>query len=183
MASAIGVLRSQWERSCERLLARLDGLTDEEYRWEPVAGCWNVHPDLGSPGRWTVDYPDVEPASPPFTTIAWRMLHISDGNTIYWEHAFGPAVRTFADLAPHGSAAGAIAYLADSQRPVTATLAELDDDGLDELRTTPWGERWPAVRVLTVLVDEQVHHGAEIALLRDLHRAHPPGRRSSSSST
>ena len=23
---------------------RLDGLSDEEYRWEPVADCWNVRP-------------------------------------------------------------------------------------------------------------------------------------------
>jgi hypothetical protein len=25
-----------------QLRPRLDGLTDDEYRWEPVAGCWNV---------------------------------------------------------------------------------------------------------------------------------------------
>jgi hypothetical protein len=130
-------------------------------------------------GRWLTKrldrrYPDVEPDSPPpFTTIAWRMLNVSDGNTIYWEHAFGPATRQFADLAPHGDAAGAIAYLAESQRPVTATLAEIDDEQLNELRPTPWGERWPAARLLAVLLDEQVHHGAEIALLRDLYRAQP----------
>lgn len=23
---------------------RLDGLTDAEYRWEPVAGCWSLRP-------------------------------------------------------------------------------------------------------------------------------------------
>ncbi len=178
MMSAVGLLRAQWERSCERLLARLEGLTDEEYRWEPVAGCWNVRPDPGSLSGWTVDYPDVEPDPPPFTTIAWRMLHVSDGNTIYWEHAFGPAQRSFTDLAPHGDAAGAIGYLAESQRPVTAILRVLDDERLDERRSTPWGERWTAGRVLAVLVDEQVHHGAEIALLRDLYRTQPPGRRS-----
>ena len=173
MASAARWLRTEWQRSCDRLLARLEGLSDDEYRWEPVSGCWGVRPDAGSPSGWTVDYPDVEPDPPPFTTIAWRMLHVSDGNTIYWEHAFGPAKRQFSDLAPHGDAAGAIAYLAASQRPVTAILAEIDDGGLDELRPTPWGERWPAGRVLAVLLDEQVHHGAEIALLRDLYRAQP----------
>jgi hypothetical protein len=169
MASAVELLRSQWERSCARLLARLDGLTDEEYRWEPVPGCWNVRPRNDSPSGWTVDYPDVEPVPAPFTTIAWRMLHISDGNTIYWEHAFGPGQLNYPDLAPHGDAAGAIAYLAESQRPVTTTLAELDDEQLDEPRPTPWGEPWPAGRVLDVLLDEQIHHGAEIALLRDLY--------------
>ncbi len=26
----------------EQLRPRLDGMTDAEYRWEPVAGAWNV---------------------------------------------------------------------------------------------------------------------------------------------
>ena len=129
-------------------------------------------------GRWLAERLDRRLSagrarSTPFTTIAWRMLHVSDGNTIYWEHAFGPARRQFPDLAPHGDAAGAIAYLAESQRPVTAIVAEIDDGGLDELRPTPSAERWPAGRVLAVLLDEQLHHGAEIALLRDLYpRSH-----------
>lgn len=169
MASAADVLRTQWQQSCERLLSRLQGLTDDEYRWEPVAGCWNVRPNPDSPSGWTVDYPEVHPDPPPFTTIAWRMLHISDGNTIYWEHSFGPGLRNFWDLAPHGDAAGAIEYLMQSQRPVTATLADLDDDALDEMRPTHFGEDWPARRVFTTLILEQTHHGAEIGVLRDLY--------------
>ena len=101
------------------------------------------------------------------------MLHISDGNTIYWERAFGAGGRQYTDLVPHGDAAGAVAYLAESQRPVTITLADIDDQQLDELRPTPWGERWPTGQILAVLLDEQVHHGAEMALLRDLYRAQP----------
>ena len=170
MVSAVQILRSQWDRSCERLLRRLDGLTDDEYRWEPVAGCWNVRPSPASPGGWTVDYPDVHPDPPPLTTIAWRMLHISDGNSIYWEHSFGPGIQNFWDLRVQGDAAGATEYLADSQRPIKATLAEIDDERLSEMRPTHLGVEWPAHRVFAVLIDEQVHHGAEIALLRDLYR-------------
>jgi uncharacterized damage-inducible protein DinB len=169
-ASAVRVLRAQWKQSCDRLLARIEGLSDDEYRWEPVAECWNVRPDPASPSGWTVDYPDVHPDPPPVTTIAWRLLHISDGNSIYWEHSFGPRVRNFWDLAPHGDAAGAIEYLEASQRPVTATLGDLDDAGLEEMRPTHFGVDWPARRVLMVLIDEQVHHGAEIGVLRDLYR-------------
>lgn len=170
MASAVRLLRNQWRRSCDRLLSRLEGLTDDEYRWEPVAGCWNVRPSAESPSGWTVDYPDEEPDVPPFTTIAWRLLHIADGNSIYWEHSFGPGVRNFPDLPPRGDAVSAVGYLRESQRPITTTLAELDDAGLDEMRPTHFGVEWPARRVLTVLVDEQLHHGAEVALLRDLYR-------------
>ena len=171
MASAARLLRLQWERSCERLLRRLDGLTDDEYRWEPVSNCWNVRPDPSSPSGWTVDYPEVHPDPPPFTTIGWRLLHIADGNTIYWEHCFGPQVRNFWDLVPHGDADGAIEYLVESQRPVTETIRQFDDDALDELRPTHFGVDWPARRVFAVLIDEQVHHGAEVGLLRDLYRA------------
>jgi len=170
MASAVDVLRGQWARSCDRILRRLDGLSDDEYFWEPVAGCWSVRPDVTSPSGWTVDYPEVPPDPPPVTTIAWRLLHVSDGNTIYWEHAFGPGVRNFSDLAPHGDAASALEYLARSQRPITDTLAELADSTIDQMVPTHFGVEWPASRVVAVLIDEQVHHGAEIALLRDLYR-------------
>jgi uncharacterized damage-inducible protein DinB len=170
MASAVSLLREQWQYSCERLVRRLEGLTDEEYRWEPVEGCWNIRRSTEASGGWTVDYPDAHPDPPPFTTIAWRMLHISDGNTVYWEHSFGPGVRNFWDLAPHGAADEAIEYLIESQQAITTTLGDLDDDLLDEERPTHLGVRWPARRVIAVLIDEQIHHGAEIALLRDLYR-------------
>lgn len=146
-------------------------MADDEYRWEPVDGCWNVRTSAGEPGGWTVDYPDVAPDPPPFTTIAWRLLHLADGNTIYWEHSFGPGKRNFTDLPPRGTARDAIDYLQQSQAPITATLAELDDEKLDEERPTHFGVAWPARRVLAVLVDEQLHHGAEIGVLRDLYRA------------
>ena len=164
------LLRGQWASSCDRLLDRLRGLTDEEYLWEPVPGCWNIRPSAGSPSGWSVDYPEVHPSPPPVTTIAWRLLHIADGNTVYWEHAFGPGRRNFWDLAPHGDAAGAVAYLEASHAPITATLAAMDDWALDHLHPTHFGTPWSAVRVLTVLIDEQVHHGAEVGVLRDLYR-------------
>ena len=152
---------------------RVSGLTDEEYRWEPVAECWNVRQSPESPSGWVVDYPEIHPTPPPFTTIAWRMTHIADGNSIYWEHSFGPGQRNFWDLAPNGDSAGAIEYLIASQAPITSSLAELDDEELDALRPTHFGNAWPTRRILTVLITEQVHHGAEIGVLRDLYRYRP----------
>jgi hypothetical protein len=57
----------------------------------------------------------------------------------------------------------------------TSALAELDDEALDAMRPTHFGVAWPTRRILTVLLTEQVHHGAEIGVLRDLyrHRAAP----------
>lgn len=61
-------------------------------------------------------------------------------------------------------------WLRASQRPLEEALAGLGDDALDEPRLTNWGERLPTWRLYEILVTEQVHHGAEISLLRDLFR-------------
>jgi len=72
------------------LWPRLSGLTDDEYLWEPVPDCWSVRP--GPDGRWTADSAPDEGRSTeqlaPFTTIAWRMSHISVG-------CFATRVSTF----------------------------------------------------------------------------------------
>src|ERR1035441_8504942 len=67
----------------EYLRPRLDGLTDAEYRWEPVAGAWNVRPrGTGSAqgqagrGEFVIDLAMAEPDPPPVTTIAWRLGHL-----------------------------------------------------------------------------------------------------------
>src|SRR5215472_8459977 len=61
----------------ERLADRLGGLTDEEYFWEPAAGCWSLRQD--EQGRWRLDGgggggPAPDPV--PVTTIAWRLGHL-----------------------------------------------------------------------------------------------------------
>lgn len=40
--SRLGLLIDQYETSYTMLRERLNGLTDEEYFWEPVPGCWSV---------------------------------------------------------------------------------------------------------------------------------------------
>ena len=70
----------------DHLRPRLDNLTDHEYLWEPVAGCWSLRPrdEAVSPmaagaGDVVADFEYPEPQPAPFTTIAWRMGHISIG--------------------------------------------------------------------------------------------------------
>ena len=62
-----------------QLRPRFDGLTDEEYLWEPVDECWSVRPRGSSDapvqagtGDWTIDFAFPEPEPAPVTTIAWR---------------------------------------------------------------------------------------------------------------
>ncbi len=86
-----------------------------------------------------------------------------------YDYAFGSATAPY-DLEVPGSAAEAVDWLRASQEPLWAVLQELDDDDLGEPRLTNWGDQWPCERIWRTVIDEQVHHGAEISLLRDLYR-------------
>ncbi|PPS91202.1 DinB family protein [Streptomyces sp. MH60] len=67
----LGVLLDQFDQAREMAEVRLAGLGDEEYLWEPVAGCWSIRrrgeavtPRAYGPGEWVLDKgaPDI-PAS------------------------------------------------------------------------------------------------------------------------
>jgi DinB superfamily len=164
----VELLLAQMDEVYGRLAARLEGLTDAEYLWEPAPGCWTVHQD-GS-GAWVADYAEPDPDPAPFTTIAWRLTHLADCKVIYHEWGFGPRRLTFPDLAAPATATEALARLEEGQGLLRADLAGLEDGQLDEPRLTNWGERWPAWRLLWTMVDHDAHHGGEIGCLRDLYR-------------
>ena len=166
---AVELLRRAWESSADRLEQRCADLTDAELLWEPVPGSWNLVADPGHPGGWTYPY-DFDPPRPhPVSTIGWRLVHIAADNWIYTEHAFGPGVRNFPDLPVHGTAAEVLADWRASREPVMAWLDAAEDEDLTELRPSHLGGTLPAGEVIRILLDEQTHHGAEIALLRDLY--------------
>jgi len=163
------LLARSWEESGDRLRARMAGLTDAEYLWLPAGDGWTIHPDPTRPGRWTYDYDFAPPAPAPVTSIAWRLVHIIADNEIYWEYAFGPGRRTFPDLIVPKNVAEALVAWQDSRTPITAWLADATEDDLTEPRPSHLGDPKTAGEVVRILLDEQTHHGAEIALLRDLY--------------
>lgn len=177
MATARSLLGSQFDASSAHLAEVLADIPEEEFFWEPVEGCWTVH-DRSEPrarsadgrGQWVIDYEVPDPHPAPVTTIAWRTVHVAAVNYLYWDYAFGSATLSF-DLDLPGTAVDAVQWLLDSQRPLAQSLSAITDDHrLDELVQTNWGDRWPVSRIFTTLINEQVHHGAEISLLRDLYR-------------
>ena len=161
-----------------QLRPRLEGLTDEEYYWEPVPDCWNVRPrgtgtapvQAGS-GDFTIDFAFPEPSPAPVTTIAWRLGHIIVG-VLAMRNAghFGRPATDYTTFEYAGTAAGALAQLDEEYARWMSGVSGLGHDGLLEASGPsegPWGERPMAALVLHIN-RELIHHGAELALLRDL---------------
>ncbi len=156
----------------QRTEARLAGLTDDEYFWEPVPGCLTVR--RAASGEYRADDAS-RPGAPPFTTIAWRLWHLI-------ENYGGKRNPEWlgVDRPPGG-------FERDDPAPATATeaLAVFDrahafwQDLLQQLPEPSWWQPMGPVAgpyaeadgasLLLHQLDEQIHHGAELGVLRDLY--------------
>jgi len=171
----------------------LTGLTDGEYWWEPVAGCWSIRPrnELVNPddvtwgdSQWGLDivYPDPQPA--PFTTIAWRLAHMTgsvlaaaavlrnrrldDGGLDQsWPHLRLLPLSASAAVDRWHTATGAL----------REHLADATDEDLESVVALGWSAPAPAWRHVHYLgYFEPASHAAEVRLIRDLYRASDGGR-------
>lgn len=171
-----GQLDQHWH---DALRPRLVGLTDEEYQWEPVEGCWNVRPRGTSPapvaaggGPFTIDFAFPEPDPAPVTTIAWRLGHLVVG--IFGARAAAHFGGPPCDYQTHhypGDARTALTQLDEGYAAWTDGVRGLSDADLERPvgpSEGDWSDQPMATLVLHVN-REAVHHGAEIALLRDLY--------------
>lgn len=165
-ATRLDLLVRQLDTSYEALRERCAGMSDQEYLWEPVPGCWTVRDGVFVTG--TAEGADP----PPFTTIAGRMAHLTNGCLLSrWDWTFGSRtirrLREFPDTADAGLAA-----LDDAYRRWREGLGTLKDDELDVvgLSQMPDGldPGLPFGDILWWNNRELIHHGAEIAMLRDL---------------
>ncbi len=125
---------------------------------------------------WPLPRPDVEP----LTTIAWRLWHLIDcyGEDRAPKWLDVPAQGTAIGMddrggAPPATAPDAITLLERAHDRWDAHLDLATNDGLSEsigpVAGPEYADRTRAAYVLHML-DEFIHHGAEIALLRDLWR-------------
>lgn len=178
-----------------RLATRLEGLTQDEYLWSPAGdgdACWTIRPDdddaggvwrpdLGPGGRTRSD-PD-RPA--PLTTIAWRIWHLGGCPAPAWppvgfttgpelvEAWFGQQPASEEATVATAEADLAVAQLLTRWGRFCDDVERLGDDDL----LAPIGPlakhhaEQAVVGLVLHVADELIHHGAEVALLRDLYRA------------
>lgn len=165
-----------WE---QQLRPRLAGLTTEEYLWEPVPGSWNVRPRgtgdapvRGGGGAFTIDFAFPEPEPAPVTTIAWRIGHLVVGVLGARSHAhFDGPQADYMGWEYAGTADEALAQLDAGYDAWVAGVRGLGESGLAERCGEAEGDYadFPMVALVLHIHRELIHHGAEIALLRDLY--------------
>jgi hypothetical protein len=162
-----------------QLRERLDGLTDDEYFWEPAPGAWSVRPRgsgtasrPGGSGAMTIDFAVPVPDPPPVTTIAWRLGHVIVG-VLAMRNAshFGRTPTDYDSFEYATTAAEALAQLDTEYARWLAGVESLGEDGL----ARPCGEaegpyaELPMAGLLLHINREFIHHLAEVCLLRDLY--------------
>ncbi|WP_078313987.1 DinB family protein [Mycobacterium sp. D16Q16] len=166
-----------------QLRPRLDGLNDDEYFWEPVRDCWSLRPRstskaplLGGSGDLVIEFAAPPPNPAPVTTIAWRLGHILVGvlgariASHFPENWAGPLIDYMTYDYPV-TAADALKRLDGFYAAWREGIMSKDEAGLLAPcgpAEGPWGHRSFATLVLHIN-RELIHHGAEIALLRDLY--------------
>ena len=162
-----------------QLRPRLAGLTDDEYFWEPAADCWSIrrHGDSAAPvsvggGEWAMDYAMPPHETEPVTTIAWRLAHIAVG-VFGMRNAshFGGPPADYSTFEYAGSAAAALDQLDAGYAVWIKGVQSLGAAGL----ARPCGPAegpfaaYPMAALVLHIHREVIHHGAEVALLRDLY--------------
>jgi hypothetical protein len=180
-AIAVDQLGFYWDN---HLWPRLQGLTDDEYFWEPVDRAWSVR--RTADGVVALDGDGVRPPDPPpVTTIAWRVMHIAVGvfatraSTFFGDGTGGDMFDERHRPPLPGSAAAGLALLESSYQRWRDGLLSLDERAFLE----PLGPRGsyfadqPMAALALHLNRETMHHGGEIGLLRDLYRATGAGSR------
>ena len=161
------------DKAYDRLCSRLEGIGDEEYLWAPAPVCWSV---LNEPEGTRFEFGLLVggPASAPPTTIAWRLVHIIDllkEDRCAIVLGLKPVANAHARWITTSSAE-AIAYLELSYETWRDYLTRTDPDALG---TKPAQGPWPTrMTFVNHIIDELIHHAAEIGVLRDVWQATRP---------
>jgi len=177
----IDQLESHWR---DQLRPRLEGLTDDEYFWQPVADCWTISrrgassaPISFGAGAFTMDYCEPPHEREPVTTIAWRLAHLIVGFASTNGKRFGRPPADEASFSYAGSAREALQQLDDEYEIWVEGVRTMGTAGLAQPQGDPPAfAHAPLAKKMLYANVEVIHHGAEICLLRDLYLRNGSGK-------
>jgi len=169
-------LESHWRH---QLRPRLNGLTDDEYFWQPVPDCWTLSrrgesraPVSFGGGELTMDFAEPPHDPEPVTTIAWRLGHVILGFAETNGTHFGAEPARASTFEFAGTAEEALRQLDDEHDVWIQGVRRLGTAGLASPQggtQPPEFADAPMARLILYTNLEVIHHGAEICLLRDLY--------------
>ena len=179
-AEVVDQLESHWRL---QLRPRLNGLTDDEYFWQPVADCWTISrrgeslaPISFGAGEFTMDFGEPSHDREPVTTIAWRLAHLIIGFAETNASHFGGPPADVSAFCYAGTAKDALRQLDEAHDAWVEGVRGLGTAGL----IRPQGPEQPSefadapmAKLILYTNMEVIHHGAEICLLRDLYARNP----------
>ncbi|MET3975145.1 DinB family protein [Cellulosimicrobium sp. BE325] len=178
--TALAVVRGQLGFSWLELSDRLATLTQAELEWEPGPDALRVvrrgaerAPRTLGAGEWVMEWPEG-PDSPQPRTVAWLVAHLTEAFFERWEWTFGPHERRRDAVTFSGEVGPAVAGLRREVDRWRAGVDGLPDDGAFAVglsQATEIDAQAPFAHLVAHMNRELVHHGAEIMVLQDLHRA------------
>jgi hypothetical protein len=179
----IGLLLDQLTDAVQLSRARLDGITTDELTWEPRPDMWSIRlrgdatsPDAYGPGPHVLDRDlSLDPFSGgPLTTAGWRIGHLVSAYAGRWEWTFGDRSTPPDDLVDFHADTTLVDRLWDEIDRWAMAIEDLGDDALDRVGYSQYPDgmdtELPFITIVRWMNRETIHHLAEVALLRDLHR-------------
>ena len=164
-------LLAQLDASWDALRERLEGISDEEFLWEPAPGAFTVR-RIGD--RWIQDDPPG-PNVGSVRTVAWLAGHLGAGCLLRAEYTIGDHKLTDADIEWPGTAAEGISFMNEGIGRWRLGLGEMsDEDAATVGRSQYPGGLDPDLPLIDIVWwqnRELIHHGAEMQCLRDLYGA------------
>jgi hypothetical protein len=174
-------------------------LSEDEFFWEPVPGCWSVRrrdecrtDNPFGTGEWVVDFDnglvraaDEGAAVEPLTTIAWLFWHVGSmaGRAAELDFLGGTQSAGSGWTSPYlgdhpifTASSEAVQAMQTGWRALDQAIRASTDEGLDQV-TRFWsypgypGPPAHGYRVITSILNEISHHGTQVCMLRDLYRA------------
>lgn len=166
---------AQWDYMSEQVLARLDGLTDEELVWEPAPSVLTVRrrPD-GTTGTDAHGLPPDASVQPP-RTLAWSIGHLGAGTLVRadWltgSHSLGDEAIEWPLTAD--DAVGLLRRGLTAWRDGVGSMTDADLDIVGR-SAYPHGldPDLPLLDIVWWVNKELLSHAAEIWFVRDLYAA------------